>query len=255
MGFRTPRGRQIDLPTEDGFVLMGSIWKADHNYDAYSILRMCEAIDNLPQLVSFVSGFIAIHLNSDKLWIVPTCMAAGSFVGALFLLGSGFVGLNIGFPLLLPILRLWNRIPELSRLAGPPIIIAVVSHGTDSILWLVGLLLGSIASLTVLTISARITYRRTGSLLAQAERCFLIACEWCATKARLDFQSLMLKLCTRDANDAQIAEECLSDYANKHPQYVKIPNARTLHAIRQLESREGMHRAQTADEMFEETDR
>ena len=221
MGFQTPRGRQIDLSTDEGFLLMGSIWKADNNYDAYSILRMCEVIDNLPQLVSFLSGFVAVSLNNGKPWIIPASMATGSFFGALFLLGSAFVGLNIGFPLLLPILRLWNRVPELVRFVGPPIVIAFASHWMDSILWIVGLFVASIASLIVMSISGRTTYQNTGLRLAQAERCFLIACELCAKKAKLDFQSLMLKLANKSNDDSHIAKECLSYYANKYPHYVK----------------------------------
>lgn len=221
MGFQTPRGRQIDLSTAEGFLLMGSIWKADNNYDAYSILRMCEAIDNLPQLVSFLSGFVALSFSNGSPWIIPISMAIGSLFAALFLLGSAFVGLNIGFPLLLPILRLWNRVPELVRLVGPPIAIAFASHWMDSILWIVGLIVASVSSLIVMTISGKTTYHNTGLLFAQAERCFLIACELCARKAKLDFQSLMLKLANKSNDDSHIAEECLSDYANKYPQYVK----------------------------------
>ena len=92
----------------------------------------------------------------------------------------------------------------------------------DSILWIVGLIAASIASVVVMSVSGRTTYQNTGLRLAQAERCFLIACGLCARKARLDFQSLMLKLADKTNGGSHIADECLSDYANKYPQYAKM---------------------------------
>ena len=220
MGFKTPRGRQIDLSTTEGFLLMGSIWKVNHNYDAYSILRMCEAIDNLPQLLSFLFGFIAVSFYNDQPWSIPVALTAGSLIGSVFLMGSTLVGLNIGFPLLLPILKVWNRVPEILRLIVPPVIIAITSYWLNSIMWLIGLVSASIASLIIMSIAGRATYRTTGLLLAQAERCFLLACHLYSIKAKLDFKSLMLQLASANDDVVPLAEECLSDYAKKYPQYV-----------------------------------
>ena len=59
MGFKTPRGRQIDFSVEESFALMGRIWLKDPKRDAYSTLRLCESIDNLPQLMSYAVGLPA----------------------------------------------------------------------------------------------------------------------------------------------------------------------------------------------------
>lgn len=218
MGFKTPRGRQIDLSPTEAFALMGRIWQSNSSYDAYAILRLCEAIDNLPQAVGYTFGFISSIAFVGRPWIIPLALAVGSIVGATLLLGSGLVGLNLGFPLLLPLLKAWNAIPEMLRLVVPPVAIGAVLGWTEAAMWLIGLVLGSVGSLAVMTLAGRKTFRDTGLALGQAERCFLFACQVYALRSNIDFDKLMLHLAYTEDDSLALAEKCLSDYSRRFPQ-------------------------------------
>ena len=221
MGYKTPRGRQIDFSVEESFALMGRIWRKDPKRDAYSTLRLCESIDNLPQLISYVLGLTATLMYENEPWTISVALAIGALIGAISLLGSGLVGLSLGFPLLLPILRLWSTIPEMIRLADPPVAIGLTSGWQSSGMWIIGLLLGVLASLVVMSVGAKLTYRKTGQALGQAERCFQLACWFNGRRAGINWGSLMPEIpAVIDADALALAAECMSDCSAKHPDYL-----------------------------------
>ncbi len=218
MGFKTPRGRQIDLSPTEAFALMGRIWQSNSRYDAYATLRLCEAIDNLPQVAGYTFGFIALLAFVGQPWIIPLAFAGASIIGATLLLGSTLIGLNLGFPLLLPMLKAWNAIPEMLRLVVPPVAIGVALGWTEAAMWLIGLVLGSVGSLVVMFLAGRRTFRETGLALAQAERCFLLACRVHAMRSNIDFDKLMLHLACTDDDTLALAEKCMSGYSRRFHQ-------------------------------------
>lgn len=184
MGFTTPRGRQIDISRDKAFAIMGRISKHNSKYDAYYILRTCEAIDNFPQIIAYIFGIAIAFYPSSRIWMIPIALAVGTLIGSLFLI-STFHPLVVR-PLL-PIFRIWNMIPELIRLLSPPLVVFFLIGWYGALFWMIGLVVAQIINMTIIAFAGRMTYRKTGSTLGQADRCFLQACEICAMKAGVDF--------------------------------------------------------------------
>lgn len=184
MGFTTPRGRQIDISKDKAFAIMGRICKHNSKYDAYYILRTCDAIDNFPQIIAYIFGIAIAFYSPSRIWMIPIALAVGSLIGSLFLI-SAFYPLVVR-PLL-PLLHRWNLIPELIRLLIPLVIIFFLIGWYGALVWMIGLVVAQIINITIITFAGRMTYRKTGSTLGQADRCFLQACEICAMKAGVDF--------------------------------------------------------------------
>lgn len=214
MGFRTPRGRQIDFATPDAFAIMGRIWKNDSKRDAYYILRTCEAFDNLPQLTTYAMGLTAAFVPILSLWMIPVGLVVGTGAGSILL----FSHLHLIVPGLVRLLRLWNLIPELLRLLLPPLIIAIVFGWLHTAFWLLGLLGASTLQLFIVAVASRRAQRKTGLVLGQANFCFLEACQMCAMEAKVKFAEQVSLIESARDQSAKISEECLEDYARRCPQ-------------------------------------
>ena len=228
IGFRTPRGRQIDLPVARSFMLLGQIWQANPHYHAYSVLRICEALDDLPQIMAYASGVAAIVALAGQSSAIAIALTVGSLIGTALLIpptAGVLIGLSLGFPLLLPILRAWNQIPEILRLAVPPVALGLALGWPEVLMWLMGMVMASVASVLVVTIAGVVTRRHTGMILGRAERCFLLACQLCAMKSNIDYRMFESRFACPDDETLAVAEKCLCDYASRFPQCVQSPPA------------------------------
>ncbi len=78
MSFKTPRGRQIDVPIHEAFSLMARLWKRDRSKDAHYVLRTYGAVDNIPEVVGYTAGFCVLVLTDWEPWSIAVAMSGHS---------------------------------------------------------------------------------------------------------------------------------------------------------------------------------
>ena len=173
MSFRTPRGRQIDVPIDEAFSVMARLWKRDRRKDAHYILRTCEAVDNVPEVTAYMAGFCVMFLANWEPWSIAVAMSAGNLLGITLLVSWA----SLLVPASLPVLRLYNRIPELIRIFLPMGAVIWSAGWMGLLFWILGLFGGAVLNVFVVTVAGRWTYFKTGRVLGRAERCFVQACD------------------------------------------------------------------------------
>lgn len=184
MGFKTPRGRVIDLYPDECYALMVKIESHNRHYSAYRILRICEAIDNLPQIMAYLAAFASIILLPNATWEIIAAIVVGSMVG-LAMLYAGFACL---LPGLVQGLYVWNAIPELIRLLAPPIALSVYYGWVTVAMWIFGLAAGSLCGIIVAIPIVRIRFNRTGRIWGATETCFAQALFYSSSMAGIPFR-------------------------------------------------------------------
>ena len=212
MSFKTPRGRQIDVPIQEAFSLMARLWKRDRSKDAHYVLRTCEAIDNIPEVIGYTAGFCVLFLTKWESWSIAVAMSAGSLLGITLLVSWAYLLI----PASVPFLRLYNRIPELIRVLSPMGVLIWSSGWVGLLFWILGLSVGAFLNVFVITVAGRWTYLRTGRVLGRAERCFVQAWQICAREGglnRLDEPAAP----DADTDDSVDWRECWWAYVERNP--------------------------------------
>ena len=185
MGFTTPRGRQIDWDAEKSFAIMSQITDHAPRFSAIRILRITEAIDNLPQLIGYTSGVATVLLMPNATWEIPFALVGGAVAGTLMLVSE----CTLWIPGLVFVLRLWNSIPELIRLATPPLAVGFSVGWVAAALWAAGVLVGGVVGMAALAPFMRRRYRATGTVFGQAELCFEQALRYCASASGTNIET------------------------------------------------------------------
>ena len=212
MSFKTPRGRQIDVPIHEAFSLMARLWKRDRSKDAHYVLRTCEAVDNIPEVIGYTAGFCVLFLTNWEPWSIAVAMSAGSLLGITLLVSWAYFLI----PASVPLLRLYNRIPELIR-ALLPMGAVIWSAGWMGLLfWILGLSGGALLNMLIITVAGRWTYRRTNRVLGRAERCFVQAWQICARQGGL-IQPDEPTAPAADNEDSLAWRECWRAYLERNP--------------------------------------
>ena len=212
MGFKTPRGRQIDWSAEPCFALMAQIWEGAPRFTAYHILRVCEAIDNIPEIAALLSAVGVVIFLPDPTWEIVAAHVIGAAAGTLMLAPA--IGVVFIIPGLVPFARVWNSIPEILRLLVPPLVIALTLGWLAGLLWIGGLLAGSVSCMIVVVVIGRSINKRTGRVTAwgRAELSFAQAIAYCAALAGVTVELKADSVSDMSQLDMDRALRCIDHY-------------------------------------------
>ncbi|MCH8823391.1 MAG: hypothetical protein IH984_07770 [Planctomycetes bacterium] len=213
MSFKTPRGRQIDIPIEEAFTLMARIGNRGQGKDAHYVLRTCEALDNIPEVIAYAAGFCVVFLANWEPWVIVAAMSAGGLLGITLLTSWTYFVI----PVLVSLLRFYNYVPELIRIFLPMGVVFWGLGWVGLLFWILGFFIGALLNVTVISVASRRTYRETGRVLGRAERCFARACQICARQSGVNLQD---ETTTSDADsDESLSwEECWEAYRERNPE-------------------------------------
>lgn len=211
MSIMTPRGLKIRLDESWAFSLIARVWKADSRTDAFRVLKTCEAIESVPSVLSYISGIAVAFGYPDSPWCIPIAILAGRVAGlCLTRLGLFIVLQPTG---VLRLALVWSYIGGYGILLLGGLVAVYIAGGWPAVvMWMVGYPLVVVA--TSCGELALVMLLRHPLLIAETN--FFNA-------YRLHAQRLGLTL-EISVEDGEMAsgdwEECLQDYAVKHPEAV-----------------------------------
>lgn len=153
----TPRGLKLQLPTPYTFALMARLYP---RVDAFRVLRMTEAVENLANLATLLSGAVAFSLRLE-----PFEIGALVFVGVSIAQVVHLVGLFVPpIPLLLPVSRLYGYVSGYGFLLVGVLIFGVFTCGWVGVM---GFVVGRVACGAIFGIF--------GGIVSRSERSFFHA--------------------------------------------------------------------------------
>jgi hypothetical protein len=219
MALMTPRGLKIRLDLERAFSLLGRLWVKDQRTDAFRVLKTCEAIELIPELLSLCVGLaIAVQLGTSSVWWVVPALLGGRIAG-FFLIAFGRIDV-LRAPGLLWCSLVWSYVPfhlELMiALVGIPLVLGFHCGWQLGLLWITGCFLAVVVQMLLELVVFWRHHRLSGEPITMAETSFFNA-------YRLHADRLGLP---RDitVDDEEVASgiwvACLKDYASKWPEAV-----------------------------------
>ena len=169
MAVYTPRGLKVRLPVSYAFALIARVYPRS---DAFRVLQLTEAVENLGGLATFLAGLVAFSLRLEPLQIGIVVFVAVSIARVVHLLGL-FVP---PFTLLVPVSRMYGFVSGFGILLVGLLILGVVTVGWAGV---VGFAIGRLASGLVFVVAEMIhgkrIHRKTGIAISASERSFFHA--------------------------------------------------------------------------------
>ena len=139
-------------------------------------------------------------------------LSAGGILGISLLMSWAYLII----PASVPLLRLYNHVPELIRVLFPMGAVIWILGWVGLLFWIRGLFIGALLNVTVIAIASRRTYRDTGRVLGRAERCFAHACQICARQSGVNLQDETTTSGV-DSDDSLGWQECWGTYRERNP--------------------------------------
>ncbi|HNQ23005.1 MAG TPA: hypothetical protein PKK06_07920 [Phycisphaerae bacterium] len=223
MGLMTPRGLKVRLELPWAFGLLARLWIKNAKTDAFRVLKTCEAIEEAPEVLALVAGFVVVVWGEQlPVWTIPLALVLGRVAGIL-LTQLGFIVVVRSTGLLF-LAHIFSYVCGYGVLfvAEVPIVVYFRSW-VGAMWWVAGLILSEIVAFFVEHPFVSWHNRVIGQPFTSSEINFFIA-------YRLHAQRLGISQ-DLDVSDAEVEDgawrSCLLDYATKYPKAVlRFPSGR-----------------------------
>lgn len=169
MAIFTPRGLKVRLPVRYAFALIARLYP---HADAFRVLQLTEAVENLGRLATLISGIIVFSIRLEPIHIALAAFVAVSLMRIVHLLGL-FV---LPFTLLIPISRIYGLLCGYGVLFVGLVVFGVITVGWRGV---GGFFVGRVAAGILCGLAELIyqkhLYRKTGIAITSSERSFFHA--------------------------------------------------------------------------------
>ncbi len=218
MSLMTPRGLKIRLPLPFAFALLARLWQKDRHTDAFRVLKTCEAIDDIPSVMSVLAGLLVVlpASNAAGLWVAGS-MIVGRLVGAILTRSGRFDVLRACGLVFFGRVRSWTP-NVVSFLIGCSVLaaIALLRGWRMTAYWIVGYLLASCADGLLEFVWCFRANRAVGYPLTASETNFFHA-----YRLHADEIGVTRNLVLSESEQEELPwRECFLDYAVKWPEAV-----------------------------------
>lgn len=232
MSIYTPRGLKIRIPAPSAFTLLARLWKRDRHTDAFRVLKTCEAIESIPDVLSFTLGLAVAIGFRNWVWAIVPARVVASLLG-LFLTQMGLFGL-LRPTGVLALSYLWTWLSGYGLLAAVGIGLTFrVAGAWGAAFWILGGFVAFLARESAGIWISKRNFQRAGHAATSSEVNFFNA-------YRLHAHQLGIALRIRldDAElESDLWRECLADYAAKYPKAVARFDDDTKSVLRDMAAR------------------
>ncbi len=212
----TPRGLKIRIELPWAFGLIGRLWSRDSQIDAFRVLKTCEAIEFVPDTISWTIGVVVVVNSAMPNWSIAVAIVFGRALGVLLTQLGLFVILRPSG--ILHSARIWSYVSGYGIfLIGALALILIFRSWDASVWWITGLLIGGLVRHGIEFLFVWRNKKWIGTPFTSSEINFFNA-------FRLHADSLGIPN-TLEVSDSEIErgewKKCLIDYAGKYPEAVR----------------------------------